>query len=190
MQVRWLGNACIEIKGEQNILIDPNYLTDPEIEPDIILVTHEHSDHIDPGKLEQFNDYKLYAPSSVFDEFDLDGETIQAGDTIQEDIQVMGCDCYGSEGSVCYYYKGLYHTADASDYKNPGDVKLLFTACFSNLYDDYLESIEDIQPDLTVPYHIDPNDEEDLKEMNGLKTFLVEHNINSRILVMGEEIEV
>src|SRR6056297_3582013 len=97
MQVRWLGNACIEIKGEKNILIDPNYLTEPEIEPDIILVTHEHSDHIDPAKLEQFNNYQLYAPASVYDEFDLAGETIQAGATIKEDIQVIGCDCYGSE---------------------------------------------------------------------------------------------
>ena len=40
MQIKWLGNACIEIKGEKNILIDPNYLKEPEIDPDLILVTH------------------------------------------------------------------------------------------------------------------------------------------------------
>lgn len=191
MKIRWLGNSCLEISGEKNILIDPSYMKKPQIEPDIILITHEHSDHIDPDKLEEFKDYKLYAPSSVFEEHDISGETIQAGDTIENDIKVIGVDAYGTEEAVCYYYNGLYHTADASNYKDPGEeVEVLFTACFPNLYNDYLKSIRNVQPELTIPYHIDPGDKEDLEDLNGLKNFLIEHDIKTRILQMGEELEI
>jgi L-ascorbate metabolism protein UlaG (beta-lactamase superfamily) len=191
MQIKWLGNACIEIKGEKNILIDPNYLKEPEIDPDLILVTHEHSDHIDPAKLDKFSDYKLYAPQTVFDEYDLDGVKIEDGSKIDNDIKVIGCDCYGTEEAVCYFFNGIYHTADASSYPDPGEaVALLFTACFSNLYDEYLESIEKIRPGLTVPYHIDPNNDEDLEEAEGLKDKLLENDIKAVVMSLGEEIPI
>lgn len=191
MKIRWLGNACLEIKDTHNILIDPNYLVEPQIDPDIILVTHEHSDHIDPDKLSGFSDYKLYAPQSVFDNFDIQGQKVQGGDIITDQIKVIQCDCYGSEQSVCYFWKGLYHTADASTYQTPGGpVKVLFTACFPNLYDEYLQSVKKIQPDLTIPYHFNPRDEEKLEEARGLRDHFGQNGFDSKLVDMQESISL
>ena len=46
MKVRWLGHSCIEILGKKHILIDPDYLREPLPDPDYILITHGHEDHI------------------------------------------------------------------------------------------------------------------------------------------------
>ncbi|HMA62578.1 MAG TPA: MBL fold metallo-hydrolase [bacterium] len=191
MKIKWLGNACLEIQDKHNILIDPNYLVEPRIDPDIILITHEHSDHIDPQKIGAFSNYKLYAPVSVFQKFDIEGQEVQGGDIITDQIKVIQCDCYGSEQSVCYFWRGLYHTADASTYQTPGgNVKLLFTACFPNLYDEYLQSVKKIQPELTIPYHFNPNDKEKLEEARGLKNYLKENGFKSRLLEMQERITI
>ena len=191
MKIRWLGNACLEIQDTHNILIDPNYLVEPQIDPDIILVTHEHSDHIDPNILSDFSDSKLYAPQSVFDNFDIQGQNVQGGDIITDQIKVIQCDCYGSEQSVCYFWKGLYHTADSSTYQTPGgSVKVLFTACFPNLYDEYLQSVKKIQPDLTIPYHFNPRDEEKLEEARGLRDHLEQNGFDSKLVDMQESISL
>jgi L-ascorbate metabolism protein UlaG (beta-lactamase superfamily) len=45
MIFRWLGHSAIELKeGEIDIAIDP--LTEARIEPDVICLTHGHSDHL------------------------------------------------------------------------------------------------------------------------------------------------
>ena len=188
MKIRWLGNSCIEIQGNTNILIDPNYLTEPESDIKIVLVTHEHDDHCDPDKLEALGDFQLYAPKSVFDNFDLEGNTVKSGDKINNNIDVIECDCYGSEESVCYYYEGIYHTADASTYQDPEDVDILFTACFDNLYDEYLDSIQQINPKLVIPYHYDPNNEDESQEAKGLRNLLRKKNQNVNIMELGEQI--
>ena len=55
MEIRWLGHSAFEIITEEglNILIDPFISNNPacqipveEFNPDIILVTHGHSDHL------------------------------------------------------------------------------------------------------------------------------------------------
>ena len=46
MQVRFLGHSCIEIIGKHHIIIDPDFIRQPEPGVDFILVTHAHLDHI------------------------------------------------------------------------------------------------------------------------------------------------
>ncbi len=55
MEIRWLGHSAFEIITDEglNILIDPFISNNPacqipveEFNPDIILVTHGHSDHL------------------------------------------------------------------------------------------------------------------------------------------------
>lgn len=191
MIVRFLGEACIEIEDNLNILIDPNFETKPEINPDIILVTHEHDDHFDEKVIDLYPDAEIYGPQSFFDEFEVEGKVVESGDTINEDIEVLDCDCYGSEESVCYYYKGIYHTADSADYPQPKkDVKLMFTACFKDFFNEYLTLVKDIKPKIVIPYHFNSQDNEQVKEAMELNKIMREAGYDSRLLKPGDFIKI
>jgi L-ascorbate metabolism protein UlaG (beta-lactamase superfamily) len=48
MQLTWLGHACVLLNGTKKVLIDP-FIPDGSVagtNPDIVLVTHGHSDHL------------------------------------------------------------------------------------------------------------------------------------------------
>lgn len=46
MKVRYLGHSCVEIRGRQHILIDPDFVRDPDPDVDYICITDAHRDHI------------------------------------------------------------------------------------------------------------------------------------------------
>lgn len=191
MIVRWLGEACLEIEDDLNILIDPNYETKPETTPDIILVTHEHDDHFSMDVLEEYPEAKVYGPQSFFDTFDVEGEVIESGETIENDIKILECDCYNSEESVCYFYKGIYHTADSADYPKPEEnVELMFTASFKDFFNEYLTRVKDIKPEIVIPYHFNSEDEEKVKAAMELNKILREAGYDSRLLKPGDFIKI
>ena len=193
IKIRWLGNSAVEVDGDKKIIIDPNFKVDPEIEADIVLITHEHEDHIDPEKLAEIShsDTKVYGPQSVYDKFDIEGEIVKDGQEIEEDIKVMDIDCYNSEEAVAYFYNGLYHTADASVFPDPGEkIDLLFSACFNDHFAKYIESCIKLDPELAIPYHYDPEERQELLQAKGLSSKFEQISCNSQVLELGEEIEV
>jgi len=46
MKVRYIGHSCVEIVGEHHILIDPDFVRQPDDGVDYICITHAHKDHI------------------------------------------------------------------------------------------------------------------------------------------------
>ncbi len=53
MQVKFLGHACVQVSGSKTVLIDPFLSGNPlaaataaDVQPDYILVTHGHGDHL------------------------------------------------------------------------------------------------------------------------------------------------
>lgn len=193
IKLKWLGNAALEIRGEENIIIDPNFLVDAEVKADIVLITHEHDDHINPEDLKKvMNDNtKVYAPQSVYDKFDLDGEVAAAGQIIENNIKVLDVDCYNSNASVAYFYNGVYHTADAADFPDPGDkIKIIFTACFNDYFADYIENIIKLNPEIAVPYHYNPEERQELLQAKGLSSKYSQIGCKSRVLELDEEIEI
>ena len=46
--VHWLGHACFKIVGEKIVYIDPYQIQEGET-ADIILITHDHYDHLSVG---------------------------------------------------------------------------------------------------------------------------------------------
>jgi len=193
IKVKWLGNSALLIEDEKNIVIDPSFKVDPDFEADIVLITHEHDDHINEDDLAAVtNDQtKVYAPQSVYDKFDIEGEVVKAGDVLEEEIKVIDVDCYKSEESVAYFYKGLYQTADASDYPDPGaDIKLLFSACFNDHFSEYLEKVIKLNPEMAVPYHYDPEERQELLQAKGLSSKFEQIGCKSKVIEIGEELEL
>jgi len=192
IKVKWLGNSALLVEAEQKIVIDPSFELEADFEADIVLITHEHDDHINLDDLAAVsnNETKIYAPQSVYDKYDIEGEVIQAGDLIEEQIKVLDVDCYNSEGSVAYFYKGLYQTADASDYPDPDEeIELLFTACFNDHFSDYLEKVIKFNPKMAVPYHYDPEERQELLQAKGLSSKFEQIGCESRVIEIGEELE-
>ncbi len=188
MKVRWLGNACLEVVSKNHILIDPNFLVEPDRNPDIILLTHEHDDHCDPGRCrEMLQDAVLYAPRTALGKFGLEGVAVKAGDEIKS-IRVLESDCWGSEESVSYFHRGLLHAGDSAKFPHLKDVKLVFSACFPDYYEDYVRAFKRLKPDLVVPFHYDVK--EDMEEARGLKEKLEQEGINSKLLDIGESVQV
>ena len=192
MIVRWLGNSSLEIREEKNnILIDPSFEYKPVTDPDLILVSHEHDDHFNPSQVNKFNNAELFAPLSVLEDFNVEGEIIKAGEVIKDDIKVLDIDCYNSRSSVAYFYNGIYQTGDAASFPDPGEnVKVLFTACFPDFYSEYIESCRRLEPELVIPYHFDPEDKEGLKAAQTLVNKLEKEGFKAKLLQLGHKILV
>lgn len=157
------------------------------------MITHEHDDHINLEDLKKIikDDTEVYAPQSVYDKFDLDGEVVESGQTIDDKIKVLDVDCYNSEGSVAYFYNGIYHTADAADYPDPGEkIKIIFTACFNDFFADYIENIIKLDPDMAVPYHYNPEERQELLQAKGLSSKYNQIGCESKVLELGEELVI
>lgn len=188
MRIRWLGNACIEMFGEKHILVDPNFTVKPEQEADLVLLTHEHDDHFSWKDYREFGgDADLVGPKTSLEKFDLKGKAIGPGDKI-DGVEVFESDCWKSEESVSYFYGGVLHSGDSAVFPDLGGVKLVFSACFPDYYDDYVSAFERLEPDFIVPFHYDPA--KDLDEAEGLKERLDEVGIKCKLLKPGESVEV
>jgi len=188
MKVRWLGNAALEIFSKKHILIDPNITVKTKKDPDIILLTHEHDDHFSP---EDYADMKkeiqIYGPKTTLEKFDLNGVAVTVGDNLNG-IKVLDCDCYGSDESVSYFYKGILHAGDSAYFPDAQGVKLIFTACFPDYYDDYISAFKRLGPEMVIPFHYDPED--GMEDAKGLKKLMDKENIPNKILEPGDYIDI
>jgi len=188
MKIRWLGNAALEVFGDRHILIDPNFTVEPSKKPDLVLLTHEHDDHFSPDDYHKFGKQAdLYAPALSLEKFDLEGTAVTPGEKIK-DIDILDCDCYGSDESVSYFYKGLLHAGDSAYFPDTEGVKAIFTACFPDYYDDYVKAFQRLEPEIVVPFHYDK--EENMDDAKGLKKRLDEEDIPNEILEPGDHIGI
>ncbi|MFP4050966.1 MAG: MBL fold metallo-hydrolase [Thermoplasmata archaeon] len=188
MKVRWLGNSALEIFGDNHILVDPHYFVEPEKEADIVLLTHEHDDHFKKEHYEKYGkNADLYTTETALEKFDLEGKVVEPGDE-SEGIKVYDNDCWGTDDSIAFYYKGVITTGDSPVFPEVDDAKLIFTACFPDYYDDYIEAFKRLEPRLVVPFHYDPSKGTD--DAEGLIERMDEEGINNKFMEPGESIEI
>ncbi len=178
----------MEVLGDRQFLIDPNFIVDPEKTHKLILITHEHDDHYNPEKcVEIFPMATVYAPEATLNKFDLKGIAVKSGDKI-DGIRVLGGYCWKSEESVSYFCKGLLHAGDSAKFPEVEGVKLVFTACFPDYYDDYVLAFKRLRPGMVIPFHYDVK--KDLDKAKGLKDRLDKEGINCKLMKMGETMQI
>jgi len=206
--IRFLGNACIEIISKQDhIIIDPVFLSLPKKGIEKIFITHHHSDHITRENLIELTpDYvlagkelEIYGPSCVNKELNIDFTLIQPTSKINLNnglVRVLENKCWKAEGCVAYLIeidnKKILHTADSAEFsielKSLNDeIDICFVACFESNFSDYLKFLKIISPQMAIPYHFTPEKESEAKK---LAEFLLNNDINSTFLSIGEEFEL
>jgi len=81
--VRWLGHSGFLLLGKRLAYIDPYKLDFPEV-GDIILITHEHSDHCSPDDVKWLRkgETVIVVPASCASKFKGDVRTVKAGDSL------------------------------------------------------------------------------------------------------------
>ncbi len=185
MKVRWLGNSCVEILSERHLVIDPNFLAEPERGVELVLVTHEHPDHFDIQKFKTLN-APLVAPHPVLSMYNLEGKRAKVGEEF-EGVKILESWCLKSEESVSYFYEGILHSGDSARFPEVRGVKLVFSACFPDFLEDYTNSFMKMRPQMVVPFHFSEQKRYVAEEF---KKQLDKKGISCRILKVGESLEL
>ena len=208
VNIRFLGNACVELIGKQDhIIIDPTFLTEPRPGIERIFLTHHHSDHVDQEKLQEIQanfsiegkELEIYGPLCVYEELKINFILIQPTSKIHLTNgyeEVFENDCWKASGCVAYLItidnKKLLHTADSANFSNQlndlkGDVDACSVACFENNFNDYLKFLKNKKIKITFPYHFNFKKEDEAKK---LARYLTQNGINSEFLSIGSEYEI
>ncbi|MHA1605887.1 MAG: MBL fold metallo-hydrolase, partial [Candidatus Freyarchaeota archaeon] len=118
--------------------------------------------------------------------YNLEGERAEVG-KVFEGVRVLESWCLKSEESVSYFYNGILHSGDSARFPEVEGVRLVFTACFPDFYQDYVNAFKRMKPEMVVPFHFS---EQKRFTAEGLKEKLDRERINCRILRVGESIEL
>ena len=188
LEVRWLGNSCVEVVSFRRILIDPCYTVEPEAPADIILVTHEHSDHINPEHLAKARkpETRVYAPKSTLEAYGIQGTPVRGGDEF-EGVKAFSVECWKAAECIAYLADGVLHAGDAADFPSTRAV-VAFTACYPEYYSRYVESMLKVRPRLVVPVHYSP--EKHMDRALGLVEELRRAGLEARLLKPGEKLKL
>ncbi len=163
MRIRWHGHSCFELGDrERKLITDPHDgssigINAPQVEGDIILVSHDHYDHNATRQVKK-------PDSEVVDE---------VGEKSFDGVKVKGIDTYHDKKSgerrgenIIYKFKmdgtqfchlgDLGHTLDEDTVNEIGEVDFLFVPVgdmFTIGPKEAKEVIESIEPKIAVPMH-------------------------------------
>ncbi len=171
--IRWLGHSGFLLLGKRLTYIDPYKLDFPEV-GDMILITHDHSDHCSPGDVKWLRkgETVIVAPASCASRFKGDVRTVKAGDTlVHKGLKIEAVPAYnigkefhpreaGGLGYVVTTVEGVrvYHAGDTDlipEMANiTADVALLpVGGTYTMDAEQAARAANLIQPKLAIPMH-------------------------------------
>ncbi len=162
MRIRWHGHACFEVGGDKTIVTDPHDgksigINPPQVEGDIILVSHDHYDHNAVREVEKEKSAVVKEPG----EREIDCITIRGIISYHDESE-------GKKRGENIIYKfetnstkfchlgDLGHIPDEEIIDEIGDVDFLFIPVGGNFTvepEEAKEVIEMIEPKIAVPMH-------------------------------------
>jgi len=162
LQIRWHGHSCFEITNDKTLVTDPHDgksigIPAPNVQGDIILVSHDHYDHncvknvekngskvVLDGRKRTIDDIEISGVDSFHDE----EQGAKRGNNIMYKIEVDGL-------KFCHL-GDLGHDLDEETVEKIGDVDVLFVPIGGTFTVDEKQAwdvIKKIKPKIVVPMH-------------------------------------
>jgi L-ascorbate metabolism protein UlaG (beta-lactamase superfamily) len=211
MKLKWLGHASWKVKtGETIIYIDP-YQGDYDEKADLILATHSHTDHCDPGKIKHIvgEGVIIVAPADCSAKIGspvrslVPGEEASFNGVSVEAVEAYNFKRFRSPG-VPFHPKGLgvgyllkaegktiYHAGDTDfipEMKQLEDIDLALLpsgGTYTMDNDEAVQAAVTIHPKTVVPMHIWDTDPGEFKSK-----IEAESDIRVVILRAGDTIDI
>ena len=171
--IKWLGHAGFKIKGDKTVYIDPFKINDKE-PADIIIVTHEHFDHLSPEDIKKIQTGKtvIITTPDCYSKVSGNVKTISPGKSIEVDgIKIEAVPAYNTNKHfhpksngwigviVTVNDKRIYHAGDTDNIPEMANLKNIDIALLpvSGTYvmtaDEAADAANRIMPNVAVPMH-------------------------------------
>ena len=171
--IHWLGHASVRINGSKTIYVDPYELSEDAEKADIILITHNHYDHLSVEDIKKIaNDQTVVViPASLLVSLKYEVNKVDIGQTITvKGVEIRAVPAYNiiktfhprSQGYVGYVFTldGItyYHAGDTDHIPEMRGVKadVVFLPVGGTYTMDAAqaaEAVKDINPSLAIPIH-------------------------------------
>ncbi len=171
--IYWLGHDSFRLKGEKVVYIDPWKLSPDAEKADVVLVTHEHRDHLSKDDIERISkaDTVVVGPPSVAQQLGSKTVTAKPGDELNiAGVSVQVVPAYNvnkrfhpkSAGHVGYIVtlngKRVYHTGDTDEIPEMAQIKcdialLPVSGTYVMTAAEAAQAANTIKPSLAIPMH-------------------------------------
>lgn len=180
--IHWLGHDAFRIEGPPTIHIDPYELAPGGPKADLILITHDHSDHCSPEDVAEIekDDTVIVTIAAAAEKLGGDGiEIVAPGDAITvKGVRVEAVPAYNvnkfrrpgvpfhpkDAGHVGFVVtvgdQRIYHAGDTDHIPEMADLGgidialLPVSGTYVMTVDEAVEAVRTIQPGLAIPMHV------------------------------------
>lgn len=173
IELEWFGHATLMVKGEGRVIyFDPFTLPMNPERADLVLITHDHYDHCDPGKVDMIKKPDTVIVTTEKSARKLSGnvKTIFAGSTLEErGIRILAVPAYnigklfhprGSGVGFVIDVGGIkvYHAGDTDFIPEMSDIKtdialLPIGGTYTMNEDEAVKAALAIKPKVVIPIH-------------------------------------
>ncbi len=161
--VKWLGHACFEIRNNVSIVTDPHDgralgIRPPKANGDIVLISHDHFDHIDGRKLVAKPDAQVISKAGRYEVKGVKIEGFGAfhdkskGSQRGQNIIFV----FELEGIRFCHVGDLGHTLSSEQIKQIGAIDVLMVPVGGTYTVDAKEAtqlVDQLKPKLVIPMH-------------------------------------
>jgi L-ascorbate metabolism protein UlaG (beta-lactamase superfamily) len=172
-KLHWLGHDCFRIDGPPVVYVDPYQLADGLPPADVILITHDHFDHLSPADVAKLHQSStvVVAPKEVVGKLSVPITEIAAGETkTVAGIKVKAVPAYNTDktfhpkedgkvgfiftvGDVTYYHAGDTDVIPEMTGLAPDVALLPVSGTYVMTADEAAKAARAIKPKVAVPMH-------------------------------------
>ena len=171
--IKWLGHAGFKLSGEKTVYIDPFKIEEHE-PADIIIITHEHFDHLSPEDIKKIQTGKtvIVTTKDCFSKVSGNVKTISAENSLDVDgIKIEAVPAYNINKEFHPHHKGwigvivtingqrIYHAGDTDNIPEMSNLKNIDVALLpvSGTYvmtaEEAADAANTFMPKIAIPMH-------------------------------------